>query len=74
MRLGITLTRIGNAWQVTHLPSVPLADQLADFKAKQVAEGFGSSEETLVVALTDTIKRHANKNAAAEIPKTIRKK
>jgi hypothetical protein len=73
MRLGITLSRIGNAWQVTHLPSVPLAEQLAAFKAKQVGEGFGSSEETLVVALTDTIKRHANKHAAAETPKPKKK-
>jgi len=60
MRLGITLNRIGNAWQVTHLPSVPLADQLADFKAKQVAGEF-TADETLVVSLGDTLKRHAKK-------------
>ena len=60
MRLGLTLNRIGNAWQVTHLPSVPLADQLADFKAKQVACEF-TADETLVVSLGDTLKRHAKK-------------
>jgi hypothetical protein len=60
MRLGLTLNRIGNAWQVTHLPSVPLADQLADFKAKQVAGEF-TADETLVVSLGDTLKRHAKK-------------
>lgn len=63
MRLGITLNRIGNAWQVTHLPSVPLADQLADFKSKQVAGGF-TADETLVVSLSDTLKRHAKKASA----------
>jgi len=67
MRLGLTLNRIGNAWQVTHLPSVPLADQLADFKAKQVAGEF-TADETLVVSLGDTLKRHAKKaNAPAVI-------
>ena len=67
MRLGLTLNRIGNAWQVTHLPSVPLADQLADFKAKQVAGEF-TADETLVVSLGDTLKRHAKKaNATAVI-------
>ena len=60
MRLGITLTRTGGTWQVTHLPSVPLADQLADFKAKQVAGDF-TADETLVVSLSDTLKRHAKK-------------
>ena len=63
MRLGLTLNRIGNAWQVTHLPSVPLADQLADFKAKQVAGEF-TADETLVVSLSDTLKRHAKKASA----------
>lgn len=63
MRLGLTLNRIGNAWQVTHLPSVPLADQLADFKAKQVAAEF-TADETLVVSLGDTLKRHAKKASA----------
>jgi len=63
MRLGLTLNRIGNAWQVTHLPSVPLADQLADFKAKQVAGEF-TADETLVVSLGDTLKRHAKKASA----------
>lgn len=65
MRLGITLNRIGNAWQVTHLPSVPLADQLADFKAKQVAGEF-TADEILVVSLSDTLKRHARKASAPE--------
>jgi hypothetical protein len=63
MRLGITLTRIGNAWQVTHLPSVPLAEQLAEFKAKLVAGDF-TADETLVVSLSDTLKRHAKKASA----------
>lgn len=63
MRLGITLNRIGNAWQVTHLPSVPLAEQLAEFKAKQVAGEF-TADETLVVSLSDTLKRHAKKASA----------
>jgi len=57
MRLGITLTRNGNTWKVESLPSVPLADQLAAFKAKQIAGEF-TSEETLVVSLGDTLKRH----------------
>ena len=60
MRLGITITRTGNAWQVTHLPSVSLADQLAEFKTKQVAGEF-TADETLVVSLGDTLKRHAKK-------------
>ena len=64
MRLGLTLTRTGDTWQVQHLPSVPLADQLADFKAKQVAGEF-TADETLVVSLGDTIKRHAKKSAPA---------
>lgn len=66
MRLGLTLNRIGNAWQVTHLPSVPLADQLADFKAKQVAGEF-TADETLVVSLGDTLKRHAKKASAPAV-------
>ena len=64
MRLGLTLTRTGDTWQVKNLPSVPLADQLADFKAKQVA-GELTAEETLVVSLSDTLKRHAKKSAPA---------
>ena len=63
MRLGLTLTRNGDTWQVQHLPSVPLAEQLADFKAKQVA-GELTAEETLVVSLSDTLKRHARKASA----------
>jgi hypothetical protein len=66
MRLGLTLNRIGNAWQVTHLPSVSLADQLADFKAKQVAGEF-TADETLVVSLGDTLKRHAKKASAPTV-------
>jgi hypothetical protein len=57
MRLGLTLTRTGNTWKVESLPSVPLADQLAAFKAKQVA-GELTADETLVVSLGDTLKRH----------------
>jgi hypothetical protein len=57
MRLAITLTRTGDTWQVKHLPSVPLGEQLADFKAKQVA-GELTADETLVVSLGDTLKRH----------------
>jgi hypothetical protein len=57
MRQAITLTRTGNTWKVESLPSVPLADQLAAFKAKQVA-GELTSDETLVVSLNDTLKRH----------------
>ena len=64
MRLGLTLTRNGDAWQVKHLPSVPLAEQLADFKAKQVA-GELTAEETLVISLSDMLKRHAKKSAPA---------
>lgn len=63
MRLGLTLTRNGDTWQVQHLPSVPLAEQLADFKAKQVAGEF-TADETLVVSLGDTLKRHAKKASA----------
>jgi hypothetical protein len=61
MRLGLTLTRTGNTWKVESLPSVPLADQLAAFKAKQVGEGFDGVEEVLVVSLGDTLKRHIRK-------------
>ena len=57
MRLAITLTRTGSTWKVESLPSVPLADQLAAFKAKQVA-GELTADETLVVSLGDTLKRH----------------
>ena len=64
MRLGLTLTRNGDTWQVQHLPSVPLSEQLADFKSKQVAGEF-TAEETLVVSLSDTLKRHAKKSAPA---------
>ena len=64
MRLGLTLTRNGDTWQVQHLPSVPLAEQLADFKSKQVAGEF-TADETLVVSLGDTLKRHAKKSAPA---------
>ena len=67
MRLAITLTRTGDTWQVQHLPSVPLGEQLADFKAKQVA-GELTCEETLVVSLSDTLKRHAKKPSAAPAP------
>ena len=67
MRLAITLTRTGDTWQVKHLPSVPLGEQLADFKAKQVA-GELTCEETLVVSLSDTLKRHAKKPSAAPAP------
>jgi hypothetical protein len=67
MRLAITLTRTGDTWQVQHLPSVPLGEQLADFKAKQVAGEF-TADETLVVSLNDTLKRHAKKPSAAPAP------
>lgn len=62
MRLAVTLTRTGDTWKVKHLPSVPLVDQLADFKASQVAGDF-SADETLVVSLGETLKRHAKKPA-----------
>ena len=67
MRLAITLTRTGDTWQVKHLPSVPLAEQVADFKAKQVAGEF-TADETLIVSLKDTLKRHAKKPSAAPAP------
>jgi hypothetical protein len=67
MRLAITLTRTGDTWQVQHLPSVPLGEQLADFKAAQVAGEF-TADETLVVSLNDTLKRHAKKPSAAPAP------
>jgi len=67
MRLAITLTRTGDTWQVKHLPSVPLGEQLAGFKAKQVAGEF-TADETLVVSLNDTLKRHAKKPSAAPAP------
>jgi hypothetical protein len=67
MRLAITLTRTGDTWQVQHLPSVPLGEQLADFKAAQVAGEF-TADETLVVSLSDTLKRHAKKPSAAPAP------
>ena len=67
MRLAITLTRTGDTWQVKHLPSVPLGEQLADFKAAQVAGEF-TADETLVVSLNDTLKRHAKKPSAAPAP------
>lgn len=61
MRLGLTLSRTGNTWKVESLPSVPLAEQLAAFKSKQVGEGFGGVEEILVVTLSDVLKRHIAK-------------
>ena len=64
MRLGLTLTRTGSTWKVESLPSVPLGDQLAAFKAKQVA-GELTADETLVVSLGDTIKRHICKAQTA---------
>jgi hypothetical protein len=64
MRLGLTLTRNGSTWKVESLPSVPLADQLAAFKAKQVA-GELTADETLVVSLNDTLKRHICKSKPA---------
>jgi len=63
MRLGITLARNGDTWQVKHLPSVPLAEQLTDFKAKQVAGEF-SADEIIIVSLNETLKRHASKHSA----------
>ena len=60
MRLGLTLTRTGSTWKVESLPSVPLGEQLAAFKAKQVA-GELTADETLVVSLGDTLKRHISK-------------
>jgi hypothetical protein len=64
MRLAITLTRTGNTWKVESLPSVPLGEQLAAFKAKQVA-GELTADETLVVSLGDTLKRHICKTKPA---------
>jgi hypothetical protein len=60
MRLAITLTRTGSTWKVESLPSVPLGEQLAAFKVKQVA-GELTADETLVVSLGDTLKRHISK-------------
>jgi hypothetical protein len=71
MRLGLTLTRNGSTWKVEFLPSVPLADQLAAFKAKQVA-GELTADETLVVSLGDTLKRHAKK--PSPMPEVIEEK
>jgi hypothetical protein len=71
MRLAITLTRTGDTWQVKHLPSVPLGEQIADFKAAQVAGEF-SADETLVVSLGDTLKRHAKKPSS--MPEVIEEK
>lgn len=68
MRLGITLTRTGDAWKVESLPSVPLAEQLATFKAKQAGKGFGGVEEVLVVTLSDTVKRHIKKSSPTPEP------
>ena len=68
MRLGLTITRTGNAWKVETLPSVPLADQLASFKEKQVGGGFGSVDEVLVVTLSDTLKRYQRKASVAVEP------
>lgn len=68
MRLGLTITRTGNAWKVEALPSVPLADQLASFKEKQVGEGFGGVDEVLVVTLSDTLKRYQRKASVAVEP------
>jgi hypothetical protein len=71
MRLAITLTRTGDTWQVQHLPSVPLSEQLADFKAKQVAGDFGNVSETVVVSLGDTLKKHTTKLKPASEPVEI---
>ena len=49
-------------------PGMPLADQLASFKEKQVGEGFGGVDEVLVVTLSDTLKRYQRKASVAVEP------
>jgi hypothetical protein len=61
MRLAITLTRTGDTWKVKHLPSVPAADQLAEFKAMKVAGEFGGADEVAVWSNGDVLKRHLKK-------------
>ena len=74
MRLGITLTRTGTAWEVKSLPSVPLADQLAAFKAMQVAGDFGDADEVVIWSNGDALKRHLSKTPAKpEAPKAKKK-
>lgn len=65
MRSAITLTRNGATWKVKHLPGVPLADQLTEFKAAKVSGDFGGADEVLVVSLSDTIKRYTKKESPA---------
>lgn len=67
MRRAITLTRNGDTWKVKHLPSVTLADQLADFKAAKVTGDFGGADEVQIWSNGDTLKRYAKKAAAAVI-------
>lgn len=66
MRRAITLTRSGDAWKVKHLPSVPAADQLTEFKAAKVAGDFGGADEVIVVPL-DPIKSYTKKASAPAI-------
>jgi hypothetical protein len=61
MRLAITLTRNGDTWKVKHLPSVPAADQLAEYKAMKVAGEFGGADEVVIWSNGDVLKRHLKK-------------
>lgn len=64
MRSAITLTRNGATWKVKNLPSVPLADQLTEFKDALKSGDFGGADEVLVVPLS-AIKRYTKKESAA---------
>ena len=67
MRRAITLTRTGDAWKVKHLPSVPAADQLAEFKAAKVAGDFGGADEVQIWSNGDILKSYTKKASAPAI-------
>lgn len=71
MRLAITLTRTGDTWKVKNLPSVPLGDQLAEFKAAKVAGDFGGADEVQVWSNGDILKRHTKKSVISIQPAPV---
>ena len=86
MRRAITLTRTGDTWKVKHLPGVPAADQLAEFKAAKVAGDFGGADEVQIWSNGDMLKSHIKKTSVtapvvsaapeapvAEEPKEVKK-
>lgn len=67
MRLGVTLARNGNAWEVLFLPSEPIDKQLKTFKAAK-AEGL-KCDEMLLLSTSGTLKRLVKKQDPGALPK-----